>query len=65
MVDGASYGIAIKLDGATLEAEDHGLLVPLHRNLSTKVSAIPFFTSYQQIRIYWYDYSVYCTWFAT
>ena len=28
MVDGASYCIDIKLDGVTLEAEDHGLLVP-------------------------------------
>ncbi len=42
MVDGASYGIDIKLDGATLEAKDHGLLVPLHRNLPGKVSTIPF-----------------------
>lgn len=52
MVDGASYGIDIKLDGATLEAKDHGLLVPLHRNLPGKVCAIPFCTSYGQIRIY-------------
>lgn len=38
MVDGASYGIDIKLDGATLEAKDQGLLVPLHKNLPSKVS---------------------------
>ncbi|KAG0612998.1 hypothetical protein M758_6G068300 [Ceratodon purpureus] len=37
MVDGASYGIDIKLDGATLEAKDQGLLVPLHKNIPSKM----------------------------
>lgn len=37
MVDGASYGIDIKLDGAVLESKDQGLLVPLHKNLPSKI----------------------------
>lgn len=45
MVDGASYGIDIKLDGAVLEAKDQGLLVPLHKNLPSKVSALICFPS--------------------
>lgn len=40
MVDGASYGIDIKLDGAVLESKDQGLLVPLHKNLPSKVRTI-------------------------
>lgn len=43
MVDGASYGIDIKLDGATLETKDQGLLVPLHKNLPSKVSTFTYF----------------------
>lgn len=37
MVDGASYGIEMKLDGAILESKDQSLLVPLHKNLPSKM----------------------------
>lgn len=38
MLDGASYGINIQLDGAILESKDQALLVPVHKNLPSKVS---------------------------
>jgi hypoxia up-regulated 1 len=38
MVDGSTYGIVIKMDGATLESEDQKLLVPRMKKLPSKVS---------------------------
>jgi hypoxia up-regulated 1 len=38
MLDGASYGINLLLDGAILESKDQSLLVPVHKNLPSKVS---------------------------
>ena len=62
MVDGVAYGIDIKLDGATLDAKDQGLLVPLHKNLPSKVRTFICFPLVLNVVLYCNYCITCCTW---
>jgi len=63
MVDGASYGVCIKVDGATLEAKDQDLLVLLYKNLPSKVSTFSCYPLVIHVVLHiCYDCFIYYTW---